>query len=495
MRSERWRTAAMSCAMKSNVSPCCCCSSTQQVQDLRLDRDVERADRLVADDQLGPQRERARDADALALAARELVRVAADRARLQADLREQLLHRARAAPRPTRGRRCAAARRRSLRPSCADRGCAYGSWKIICIRLRSARSSRDGTHAPEAAAPEPGQLDAVEARRCRAVGWSSCRSARPAVDLPQPLSPTRPSVSPRARSRSMPSTRAPSRAAKPERAAHREVHRERARLEQRAGLLGHGSTPRGLWQCRWCSVAAAPSAPDTPRSHKRKRARAARLERAAAGVARQVRRQPRDDAQRRACAPLEARDAREQPAVYGCAGALNSVVGRRGLDDAPGVHDQHAVGHARDDAQVVGDEHDARARLALQLAGSAPGSAPGWSRRARSSARRRSARPARTAAPSRSSRAGACRRRARADTRRSGARPRRCRLGQHLAARACAPPCGPSLRCSSSTSVSWRPTVRYGLSAVSGSWKIIEMRLPRSARSSPSLARRRSWPR
>ena len=48
----------------------------QQVEDLRLDRDVERGDGLVGDDQLRLQRERPRDADALALAAGELVRVA-----------------------------------------------------------------------------------------------------------------------------------------------------------------------------------------------------------------------------------------------------------------------------------------------------------------------------------------------------------------------------------------------------------------------------------
>src|SRR5215207_2305437 len=49
----------------------------EKVDHLRLDRDVERRDRLVADDQLRRHRERAGDADALALAARELVRVAA----------------------------------------------------------------------------------------------------------------------------------------------------------------------------------------------------------------------------------------------------------------------------------------------------------------------------------------------------------------------------------------------------------------------------------
>ena len=49
----------------------------QQVDHLRLDRHVERGNRLVAHDELRLHRERARDHDALALAAGEFVRVAA----------------------------------------------------------------------------------------------------------------------------------------------------------------------------------------------------------------------------------------------------------------------------------------------------------------------------------------------------------------------------------------------------------------------------------
>ena len=67
----------------------------EQVDDLRLDRDVERRDRLVGDDEVGVERERARDADALALAARELVRVARRRVGRQPDDLEQLRGRAR----------------------------------------------------------------------------------------------------------------------------------------------------------------------------------------------------------------------------------------------------------------------------------------------------------------------------------------------------------------------------------------------------------------
>src|SRR3954453_12105477 len=64
----------------------------EEVEDLGLDRDVERRHRLVADDQLRLERERPRDADALPLAARELVGEAAVVLRVQAHAREELAH-------------------------------------------------------------------------------------------------------------------------------------------------------------------------------------------------------------------------------------------------------------------------------------------------------------------------------------------------------------------------------------------------------------------
>ena len=82
----------------------------QQVEDLRLDRHVERGDRLVGDDQLRLERERARDADALALAAGELVRVAVVVLGVEPDRVHQLLDRALAlalARRACRGSRTA----------------------------------------------------------------------------------------------------------------------------------------------------------------------------------------------------------------------------------------------------------------------------------------------------------------------------------------------------------------------------------------------------
>ncbi|CAM5491577.1 hypothetical protein SCANM63S_02430 [Streptomyces canarius] len=63
----------------------------EQVDDLRLDGDVERRDRLVGHDDLRAQRESAGDADALALAAGELVGVAVDVLGVEADDVQQFL--------------------------------------------------------------------------------------------------------------------------------------------------------------------------------------------------------------------------------------------------------------------------------------------------------------------------------------------------------------------------------------------------------------------
>ena len=67
----------------------------EQVHHLRLDRHVERRDRLVADDEARVERERAGDADALALAAGELVRIALGHVGQQADHARSARRRAR----------------------------------------------------------------------------------------------------------------------------------------------------------------------------------------------------------------------------------------------------------------------------------------------------------------------------------------------------------------------------------------------------------------
>ena len=107
----------------------------EQVDDLRLDRDVERGDRLVEQDQPRLERERAGDADPLALAAGELVRDSGWRA-------------------PAPGRPVSSSSRTRGRTSSLVRAAcsgapmicptrlrgfsdANGSWKTICISRRS----------------------------------------------------------------------------------------------------------------------------------------------------------------------------------------------------------------------------------------------------------------------------------------------------------------------------------------------------------------------
>ena len=64
----------------------------EQVDDLRLDRYVQRRDRLVGDDQLGPDGQGAGDADALSLAAAELMGIPARVRGIQAHRFEQVGH-------------------------------------------------------------------------------------------------------------------------------------------------------------------------------------------------------------------------------------------------------------------------------------------------------------------------------------------------------------------------------------------------------------------
>ncbi len=63
---------------------------------------------------------------------------------------------------------------------------AYGSWKIICMSRRSSRSSL----------PLSVVMSWPSNQILPSVGSNSRITTRASVDLPQPVSPTRPSVSP-----------------------------------------------------------------------------------------------------------------------------------------------------------------------------------------------------------------------------------------------------------------------------------------------------------
>ena len=97
--------------MKRYESPSSLLQVVEQVDDAGLDRHVERRDRLVEDEQLGIERERARDADALPLTAGELVREPVGVLGVQTDQLPSAPSRARSVvPRFVR-RGCASARR------------------------------------------------------------------------------------------------------------------------------------------------------------------------------------------------------------------------------------------------------------------------------------------------------------------------------------------------------------------------------------------------
>ena len=113
----------------------------EQLEHLSLHRYVERADRLVADDQARLERQCARDHHALALAAGQLMRIGVGMARQEADAREEC---------PTADRRPPSGlipwtRQGSsmMRPTRMWAGSApAGSWATICTSRRQAFSWR-----------------------------------------------------------------------------------------------------------------------------------------------------------------------------------------------------------------------------------------------------------------------------------------------------------------------------------------------------------------
>ena len=107
------------------------------------------------------------------------------------------------------------------------------------------------------------------------------------------------------------------------------------------------------------------------------------------------------------------------------------------LDHPAGVHHDHAVGDLRHHPHVVGDQHHRGVELRLQAGDQRPGSAPGWSRPAPWSARRRSTGRGCTRVPSRSSLAAAYHPRTGGDSRRPAPRGSGCqpRAGARLCGR------------------------------------------------------------
>ena len=231
-------------------------------------------------------------------------------------------------------------------------------------------------------------------------------SVRPSVDLPQPDSPTSPSVSPRLICRSTPSTAC--------------TLPDGALQEPRCGP---GSTsaaraPRAGRRVARAAVRAAVARPVTasgavavrrPRSQSQQADSCSStvksggcssqlLERVVA--ARAAKRQPGGQSSGLGTVPRITRSGSDcvipssgidcsSASVYGCCGEPKTSCDRAALDDPAGVHDDDVVAHLGDDAEVVRDEQDRHAEPLAAAPPSARGSAPGSSRRAPSSARRR----------------------------------------------------------------------------------------------------------
>ena len=160
-----------------------------QIEHLRLDRHVERRDRLVARrsaSDSAPARARCRRAGA----GRRKIRAgscasAPGAGRRARTARQPAAWRSAARPRP-----CTLIGSATMSP--ADmRGLSEenGSWKTICISRR---------YGPQLRLAQMRDVAAAERDRCRPSARSAAAPCAPTVDLPQPDSPTRPSVSPAA---------------------------------------------------------------------------------------------------------------------------------------------------------------------------------------------------------------------------------------------------------------------------------------------------------
>ena len=342
----------------------------EQVDDLRLDRDVERRHRLVGDDEVGVDRERARDADALALAARELVRDTGS-------------------PRPRAARRSSSSSRTRASASFRVREVVHAQRladdapDAVARVERRERILEDHLH-PAAERP---QLALAEVRDVLAVEHD--RAGGRLVEAQD-----------RAADRRLPAARladeaerlaAPDRerdvvdrlhvadvAVEHDAALDREPDREVLELDERAPpvpcsrrpasresrarlVRGHRVEARAR-RGRASTLARAAATSDvaaTARSRSGSAAgtgsRAARwsMSRGAPAIGWSWR--PRGVSRR---GTLWSR-----PSVYGCRGAPNSCSARAGLDERARVHHVDALAHPGDDAEVVRDQDQRRVAL------------------------------------------------------------------------------------------------------------------------------------
>ena len=262
----------------------------------------------------------------------------------------------------------------------------YGSWKMICIRRRSGRSSRCD-----------GWVMSWPSKTTRPNVGSTRRSMRrPSVLLPQPLSPTRPIVSPRRTRSETPSTARTKRAERPNQPdSHGEVLRDALGGRERARAVAP-SGPPGRPTPRAAGGAARRRLEEVLRRRSREtsvarqqREQTLRAPTSASGGSssrhwsmrsgqRSAKRQPGGSARRSGTMPSIVREAplgsprgrapagcsRAGRACTGASAARRGLAHGRALDDAPRVHDDDVLRVLGDDAEVVRDEQDAHRRAA-----------------------------------------------------------------------------------------------------------------------------------
>src|SRR3954447_3495198 len=264
---------------------------------------------------------------------------------------------------------------------------AYGSWKMIWTSRRYCLSARPPILA------SPRSLRRTEPP----VGFSSATSNFETVDLPQPDSPTSPSVSPRRSVRFTPSTArtwptvrlktipwvsgkyffrslisssgapgggAGGRAASASGSSDAAMLPELSSDTQDLLAVVAGRLAAGDDQAQRRPVPGAVAPREGLRAEPA--TGAAGVEGAAGRDLRQVRRLTGDRLEP-ASLDLDLRHGAHQTVGVRVGRVGEDVVDRPPLDDPPGVHDRHVVGHLVDHAEVVGDEHQAHPRLPLEV--------------------------------------------------------------------------------------------------------------------------------
>ena len=262
----------------------------------------------------------------------------------------------------------------------------YGSWKIICISRRSGFSC---------AALDVRDVAGRRSGSCRWSARAGASSSRAVVLLPQPVSPTMPSVSPRITSNDTPST-----ACTAPTCRWKMIPRVIGKCLTRSRTSISASLGATVSALRLDAARARPPGPCPARSSAQScrrvvgleqagdevavlvgdrlelrldlpvalaHVRTARMEGAAAGKGDQARRPTGDRHQRLVARAVEPGDRPQQaPGVRVLRAHAKIVVGRRLLDDLAGIHHGDLVGVLGDDAEIVRDQDDRHVELALK---------------------------------------------------------------------------------------------------------------------------------